>query len=139
MSENQLFMRHLLWTTDYRLRKVVIPVDQGFMEFRPPAGIRSPSEILQHMCDVLTVYLGGTGYQTQTHVTGQPGQFLDLLGTATSAIPSQSITREHAMVLLQGPLADLLTHVGQLALLRRLYGQPVPRENFMKAGIGHDK
>ena len=37
--------------------------------------------------------------------------------------------------LLQGPLADALTHTGQLTLLRRLAGAPVAHENFMEADI----
>ena len=37
--------------------------------------------------------------------------------------------------LLQGPLADVMTHAGQLALLRRLAGSPVPPENFIRAAI----
>lgn len=41
--------------------------------------------------------------------------------------------------LLQGPLADVLTHVGQLALLRRLAGAPVPPENFLFADVRPDR
>jgi len=41
-----------------------------------------------------------------------------------------------AQQLLQGPLADVMTHAGQLALLRRLAGSPVPPENFIRAAIG---
>ena len=37
--------------------------------------------------------------------------------------------------LLQGPLSDAMTHVGQLAMLRRLAGSPIPPENFIRAGI----
>ncbi len=36
---------------------------------------------------------------------------------------------------LQGPLADAMTHAGQLAMLRRLAGAPVPSENFLYARI----
>jgi hypothetical protein len=39
---------------------------------------------------------------------------------------------------LQGPLADAMTHVGQLAMLRRLAGKPVPSENFIYARIDSD-
>lgn len=39
---------------------------------------------------------------------------------------------------LQGPLADAMTHAGQLAMLRRLAGKPVPAENFIYADIGAD-
>ena len=46
-----------------------------------------------------------------------------------------SITDEQ---LLHGPFADTMTHVGQLALLRRLEGTPVPSENFIFARISAD-
>jgi hypothetical protein len=37
--------------------------------------------------------------------------------------------------LLQGPFSDVMTHIGQLSMLRRLYGSPVPPENFIYADI----
>jgi len=36
---------------------------------------------------------------------------------------------------LQGPFSDAMTHAGQLAMLRRLAGHPVPPENFIAADI----
>jgi hypothetical protein len=40
--------------------------------------------------------------------------------------------------LLQGPFSDAMTHAGQLAMLRRLAGSPVPPENFIVAAIDPD-
>jgi len=40
-----------------------------------------------------------------------------------------------AETLLQGPLSDAMTHAGQLAMLRRLAGNPVAPENFIVADI----
>ena len=37
--------------------------------------------------------------------------------------------------LFQGPDADALTHIGQIAMLRRLAGSPVKGENYFKAEI----
>jgi hypothetical protein len=37
--------------------------------------------------------------------------------------------------LFQGPIADALTHVGQLAILRRLARAPVKSENYYAAEI----
>ena len=37
--------------------------------------------------------------------------------------------------MLQGPFADAMTHAGQLAMLRRLYGEPVASENFIFAEV----
>ena len=39
---------------------------------------------------------------------------------------------------LQGPFADAMTHAGQLAMLRRLAGSPIPPENFIVADISPD-
>ena len=41
-------------------------------------------------------------------------------------------------VVLQGPLSDAMTHAGQLAMLRRFYGSPVPPEDFMWAKVDAD-
>jgi hypothetical protein len=43
----------------------------------------------------------------------------------------------HASVekLFQGPVADVLNHVGQLAMLRRLGGAPIKAENYFVADI----
>jgi len=51
--------------------------------------------------------------------------------------PISSGITEHQ--LLQGPFADALTHAGQLALLRRLAGSPVPAESFVEADISADR
>ena len=37
--------------------------------------------------------------------------------------------------LFQGPIADALTHVGQLAMMRRAAGAPVKGENYFVADI----
>jgi hypothetical protein len=57
----------------------------------------------------------------------------DLIRAGT---PPCSISTEQ---LLQGPLADTMTHVGQLALLRRLSGAPIPPENFIHAEVSADR
>jgi hypothetical protein len=40
-----------------------------------------------------------------------------------------------AEALFQGPIADALTHVGQLAMQRRLTGAPTRGENFFVAVV----
>jgi hypothetical protein len=60
-------------------------------------------------------------------------QVLEALGTdLEKESPARDLSLEK---LLQGPLADAMTHVGQLAMLRRLAGFPVPPENFIRAAI----
>jgi hypothetical protein len=48
--------------------------------------------------------------------------------------PTLSVSITDAQ-LLHGPLADAMTHVGQLAFLRRMCGSPVASENFIFASI----
>jgi hypothetical protein len=59
-------------------------------------------------------------------------QQLELLG---HSIASEEFTEFSPDQLLQGPIADSMTHVGQLAMLRRLSGSPIPPENFIVADI----
>ena len=35
----------------------------------------------------------------------------------------------------QGPIADALTHIGQIGMMRRMAGAPVRGENYFKADI----
>ena len=64
------------------------------------------------------------------------GMIADLGAQFANGSPLHGITEEQ---LLQGPFADAMTHVGQLALLRRLAGAPAPPENFVLAAIGSDR
>src|SRR5687767_15303337 len=41
--------------------------------------------------------------------------------------------------LFQGPIADALTHVGQIAMLRRIAGCPIKGENYFKAVSSRDE
>ena len=55
-----------------------------------------------------------------------------MAGQLESGTPLSGTTPER---LLQGPLADAMTHAGQLAMLRRLAGNPVAPENFVFAQV----
>ena len=54
------------------------------------------------------------------------------LDTSIARGKPRKVTEEQ---LLQGPLSDAMTHVGQLSMLRRLTGSPIPSENFIFANI----
>ena len=141
-DDKRALLRHFLAALAYRAQKALRDAPVGFGDFRPQDGVRSPAELVRHMTSVL-------GYAC-THFTGgryrpEPLATLDaeiarfhqmietLAGHIESAVPlADGVTTER---LLQGPLADAMTHVGQLAMLRRLAGAPVPPENFVFAEI----
>jgi hypothetical protein len=100
-----------------------------------------PVQILAHMGDLLDWALTAAVGQERWH-TSQPSQwtqekqrFFQALGTLDSFLASDGEIHVPIERLMQGPVADALTHVGQLAMLRRLSGSPTRGENFVAAAI----
>ena len=62
-------------------------------------------------------------------------RFEHALGTLSQYLANRELSEDLSCRLLQGPLADAMTHAGQLALLRRLAGSPTPATNFFTATI----
>ncbi|MDB4950757.1 MAG: hypothetical protein JWM27_3406 [Gemmatimonadetes bacterium] len=85
-----------------------------------------------------TVLAGGTWRPDRLDAFGDEVlRFHDVLRLLADDLESEPEPAGDAFRrLLQGPLADVMTHAGQLALLRRLAGSPVPPENFMLADVG---
>lgn len=137
-DRSSALLRHFLAALAYRTQKALRDAPPDFGDFRAADGVRTPRELVRHMTSVLgyarTFFAGGSYVaEPLPDLAGEVARFhemLDslgaLLGHETAASPEQ---------LLQGPLADAMTHAGQLAMLRRLCGSPVPAENFLKAEI----
>lgn len=84
-----------------------------------------------------TFMIGGT-YQPPefAEFSGAIAHFHETLADVARRIESgESLGELTAETLLQGPFSDAMTHAGQLALLRRLFGSPVAPENFIYAEI----
>lgn len=109
-----------------------------------------PVQILAHMGDLFEWALSAAMGQERWHAT-QPRawdeeqqRFFESLQTLDAFLASDQPLQAPAERLFQGPIADALTHVGQLAMLRRLSGSPTHGENFyvadVKAGqVGSDQ
>ena len=102
---------------------------------------RTPLQILAHMGDVLSWALSIVdGEQVWSGSTAQSWsveaeRFFELLGQLDSALEVHTGENIPATRLFQGPFADTLTHIGQLAMLRRIAGSPVRGENYFKAQV----
>jgi hypothetical protein len=142
MSQERQLLKHFLAALAYRAQKALRDAPAGFGDFRPQEGVRSPAELVRHMASVLgyacTFFTGGR-YRPDPLPTldAEIARFHQMIETLAGHIGSAAplvdgVTTER---LLQGPLADAMTHVGQLAMLRRLAGAPVPPENFVFAEI----
>jgi len=133
-------LRHTLATLAYRGGKAVRGAPDSFAEFRAAAGSRSAGEILAHIGDLLDWALSiAQGQQKWNNSqplawAAESDRFFRALEAFDAYLASGAL---HATPekLFQGPIADALTHVGQIAMLRRLAGVPVRGENYHVANI----
>jgi hypothetical protein len=137
-------LRHFLATLAYRTQKALRDAPPAFPEFRVAAGVRTPAELLRHMTSVLgysrTLMIGGTySLEPLADFESEVARFHDMLRDVSSRLERGERFGDTALQsVLQGPFSDAMTHVGQLAMLRRLHGEPVAAENFLKADIRTD-
>ena len=140
MSDAYGLLQHYLATLAYRTQKALSDAPENFASFRAGHGVRSPGEILQHMTTLLRYTQGcfmETSASRATDHDNDIAQFHraieQLAGTLHSMTPPRGgLSLEQ---LLQGPLADAMTHAGQLTMLRRMAGSPVAPESFIDADI----
>ena len=134
-------LRHCVATLAYRGLKVVSNVPASFSDFRGGESIRTPGEILAHIGDLLdwalSVAKGEHVFHQSTVLPWEAGtvRFLAALKEFDSYLASDEPLEFRAEKLFQGPVADALTHIGQIAMLRRMAGVPVRGENYFKADI----
>ena len=134
-------LRHAVATLAYRGAKAIRDADPTFAAFRAAEKTRTPLELVAHLGDLfdwaLSMAEGEQRWQPATPSTWpeECARFFDTLSRFDAYLASDRPLGKSAERLLQGPVADALTHVGQLVMLRRLAGQPVRSENFAAAEI----
>lgn len=134
-------LRHTLATLAYRGDKNVANAPEGFGEFRNSETTRTPGEILAHICDLLDwalcVARGEYVYKetSPSAWTSDVQRFYRALEAFDSYLASDAPLGYPAEKIFQGPIADALTHVGQIGMLRRMAGAPVRGESYFKAEI----
>jgi hypothetical protein len=134
-------LRHLVATLAYRASKVLREVPSGFGEFSVSPTMRRPVQIVSHLGDLM----GWAGRMVQGEMVWKPEgsgdwdnevrRFFDGLAALDSLLVSAGSFEQSSRILIQGPLADALTHVGQLAMLRGAAGMPVRPESYARAEI----
>lgn len=146
MDDERRLLRHFLAALAYRTQKALRDAPADFGTFEAGERVRRPSDILRHMTSVLgyaRTYFEGGSYPHRPKplpsLDDEIERFHAMLGALATHLeqgtPLAGTTPER---LLQGPFADAMTHAGQLAMLRRLAGAPVPPEDFIVAEISAD-
>jgi hypothetical protein len=133
-----------LATVAYRAQKAVRDAPRDFGEFVAGSGVRTPHQLVNHMANLIwhtTQALRGDDAVPVSDVASfaeEVERFHELLGELSILLAESSFDRGLDERLLQGPLSDAMTHVGELALLRRLAGAPLAAEDFFSAPIRRD-
>jgi hypothetical protein len=134
-------LRHLVATLAYRAAKVLRDTPDGFDTAAIGPTTRTPMRIVAHMADLMTWAV--TMAQGNAAWTAEGGsdwnaeveRFFDRLAALDRELAGDGFSVSWVEPLIQGPLADALTHVGQLALLRGVAGAPVRPEGYVRAEI----
>jgi hypothetical protein len=142
MDDKRAMLRHFLAALAYRTQKALRGAPGDFGDFKITDGLRTPAELVRHMTSVLgyaRTYFTGGQYRPEPlpTLTEEIERFHEMLEDLKRHIDAgspllQDLTPEQ---MLQGPFSDAMTHAGQLAMLRRLAGSPVPPENFIVARV----
>jgi len=144
MDRDRQLLRHVLAAIAYRTQKALRDAPEHYANFSAGNRVRTPTELVRHMAGLMgyvrTFFEGGS-YRPEPLPTFQEEVdrfhgLLEVVGKLLSTGAPCSLSTEQ---LLQGPFADTLTHVGQLAMLRRLADSPVAPENFIYADIRADR
>ena len=134
-------LRHTVATLAYRGGKAVRGAPPEFASLRAGATTRTPVDILAHVGDLLdwagSLVRGQQRWNTSTPLAwdDEVNRFFGALQALDAQLAADEPLACSAEKLFQGPIADALTHVGQITMLRRLGGAPVKGENYFKADI----
>ena len=141
VTDPRAFLRHALATLAYRCGKAVRGTPAEFASFKAGPGTRTPAEILAHIGDLLDwahrLAQGIKGGQNRVPLPwdAEVARFFAELEALDGFLASDAPLGNPPGKLFQGPIADALTHTGQLTMLRRLAGVPVRGENYFRADI----
>jgi hypothetical protein len=140
MTDREL-LRHTLATLAYRAAKTMRGAPESFASFKAAPDANTPVGIVAHMGDLFDWALRmAKGEPKWTTATPQPWEaeckrFFATLKAFDDFLASDTPLGYEMTRLFQGPIADALTHTGQLAMLRRFSGAPMKGESYNRADI----
>ena len=138
-------LRHTLATTAYRGGKTLRDAPDSFANFRAAETTRTPAQILAHLGDLFDWALSMAKGQSAWHDSkplpwhDEIQRFFASLRSFDDYLAGDESLHASPEKLFQGPVADALNHIGQLALLRRMAGNPIKGENYFMADISRGR
>ena len=141
MDAKRELLRHALATVAYRASKALRGAPDSFATFTLGDSPRTPVKILAHVGDLfdwaLSQAMGAEAWSDSAPLDWprEVERCHEALQRFDVYLASDAPLATTAERLFQGAVADALTHVGQLAMLRRLAGSPIKGENYSRAEI----
>ncbi len=141
MTDSRTLLRHTLATLAYRGAKAIRNAGPDFADYGLPETSRTPAKILAHIGDLMDWGLAmAEGRREWKDSLPLPWEkecerFFAALKNFDNYLASDKPLEVSTEKLFQGPIADALTHVGQIAKLRRMAGVPMKGENYFVAEI----
>jgi hypothetical protein len=141
MDPTRAFLRHTIATVAYRGGKAVRDAPANFASYSPDGSDRTAVKILAHIGDLydwaLSQARGAEAWADSTPLDwdAEIARFFTALQRFDDFLASDAPVAVPAEKVFQGAIADSLTHVGQLAMLRRLAGARMRSENYARADI----
>lgn len=135
------FLRHTLATVAYRGEKAIRSAPDGFADFKASETTRTPLQILEHIGDLydwaLSIAKGKTVWNDAVPQNWEQEceRFFAALKTFDDYLASGEELAKPAEKIFQSAVADSLTHIGQINLLRRMFDSPVKGESYYRAEI----
>jgi len=140
------YLRHTLATIDYRFKKSVKYRNTDFGDFSLGKESRSPKEIINHMYFVLrstTIFIEEEKIQTEEpdklDLELEIDRFSLEIKNLDKVLAENELDINYSKRLLQGPLSDILTHIGQISMLSRINNKPIEWEDFSSSRIQTEK
>ena len=140
-TDHREFLRHTVATVSYRAAKILSDAPPTYADFSAGHHSRTPRQILAHLGDLfdwaLSMAKGQPAWHNSTPLPwpDEVRRFFASLKAFDDYLAGNEPLHAPSEKLFQGPVADALTHVGQMGILRRLSGVPIRGENYYKADI----
>lgn len=134
-------LRHTVATLAYRAEKALRDVPDDFGDLRLSSSSRSATEIVSHLGDLIEwaerMARGEYRWAPQPAATWSAAcdRFFDSLKALDRVLVDATLETYSANVIFQGPIADALTHVGQISIMRGVAGAAVRPESYARAEI----
>ena len=135
-------LRHSIATMVYRFEKVINNQEDSFGEFSLGSGSRTANEIINHMFEVLhatRVFIEEERFIKESakavNFSQEASRFKAECELIDRSLSQEELPIPYVKRLIQGPVSDIFTHIGQLSMMSRLNGKSIDAEDFSAADI----